>query len=374
MNNNSKNSSKNSRNNLLKLEYQVNNNISNSEFKVDKYLGKGTYGDIYRGRNKGNKKYYVIKVIDNSANNVNDINRVITELGFLKLLSLFPVSKKFINPCYDFGINDNRIITIFPALYGKSMKTVLESMVLLDSNQYYQLAKLIMKRLLQGVDLIHSKYVIHRNLNEKNIIIYFPKNNEELIDIKIVNFGLSCGSLLPHKKTKKANKLEKIRSNNSKSQKINSSKSNSSKSNSSKSNSSKSNPKSGSDLYFTTCQRLGDDIDLSNQIVSSQNVIKKIKNIDGKQLSTESKYLSEAQIKDIYDLGMIFWRMVNSTKSKHYQLGNKISKKTLKSFKGYSELYEQHNFIVKYMLNVPSKRLNANQLLEKFMFKEKYGW
>ena len=71
---------------------------------------------------------------------------------------------------------------------------------------------------------------------------------------------------------------------------------------------------------------------------------------------------------------MIFWRMVNSTKSKHYQLGNKISKKTLKSFKGYSELYEQHNFIVKYMLNVPSKRLNANQLLEKFMFKEKYGW
>ena len=28
----------------------------------------------------------------------------------------------------------------------------------------------------------------------------------------------------------------------------------------------------------------------------------------------------------------------------------------------------------KYMLNVPSKRLNANQLLEKFMFKEKYGW
>ena len=151
-NNNSKNNNKNSRNNLLKLEYQVNNNISNSEFKVDKYLGKGTYGDIYRGINKGNKKYYVIKVIDNSANNVNDINRVITEIGFLKLLSLFPVSKKFINPCYDFGINDNEIITIFPALYGKSMKTVLESMVLLDSNQYYQLAKLIMKRLLQGID------------------------------------------------------------------------------------------------------------------------------------------------------------------------------------------------------------------------------
>ena len=56
MNNNSKNGSKNSRNNLLKLEYQVNNNISNSEFKVDKYLGKGTYGDIYRGRNKANTR------------------------------------------------------------------------------------------------------------------------------------------------------------------------------------------------------------------------------------------------------------------------------------------------------------------------------
>ena len=374
MNNNSKNGSKNSRNNLLKLEYQVNNNISNSEFKVEKYLGKGNYGDIYRGRNKGNKKYYVIKVIDNSGNNVNDINRVITELGFLKLLSLFPVSQRFINPCYDFGIHNNRIITIFPALYGKRMDTVLKSMILLESNQYYQLTKLIMKRLLQGIDLIHSKNVIHRNLNENNIIIYFPKNNEELIDIKIVNFSLSCGSLLSHKKTKKVNKSKKIRSNNSKSQKINSSKINSSKINSSKSNSSKSNSKSDSDLYFTTCQRIGDGIDLSNQNITSQNVIKKIKNIDRKQLSTESKYLSEALKKDIYDLGMIFWRMVNSTKSKHYQLGNKISKKTLKSFKGYSELYEQHNFIVKYMLNVPRKRLNANQLLEKFMFKEKYGW
>ena len=100
------------------------------------------------------------------------------------------------------------------------MDTVLKSMILLESNQYYQLTKLIIKRLLQGIDLIHSKNVIHRNLNENNIIIYFPKNNEELIDIKIVNFSLSCGSLLSHKKTKKANKPKKIRSNNSKSQKI----------------------------------------------------------------------------------------------------------------------------------------------------------
>ena len=38
MNNNSKNGSKNSRNNLLKLEYQVHNNISNSASIVFHHL------------------------------------------------------------------------------------------------------------------------------------------------------------------------------------------------------------------------------------------------------------------------------------------------------------------------------------------------
>ena len=157
MNNNMGSNPGNNLNNLSNLDNiqnEVNNTVRNN-FIVDKYLGKGKYYDTYRGIN--NDKSYIIKVID--KNDTANVNLIIAELGFLKLLNKYKTSKKYINPCYDFGISQNKIFAIFKALEGDNLKKIISS---IDDNineitDKYNIIKVIIKNLLASLQYIHKK-------------------------------------------------------------------------------------------------------------------------------------------------------------------------------------------------------------------------
>ena len=156
--------------NLVNIQNEVNNTVRNN-FVVDKYLGKGKYYDTYRG--VSGDKHYVIKVID--KNDTRNTDLIVAELGFLKLLSKYKTSKKYINPCYDFGISQNKVFAIFQALEGNNLRKIIKTLRndIKDDNDKYNIIKIIIKNLLMGLQYIHKRGVSHQNINEGNIIFNF---------------------------------------------------------------------------------------------------------------------------------------------------------------------------------------------------------
>ena len=361
-------SDKNNRNNLSQIELQINSNL-NKKFKIDKYLGNGTYGDIYKGINTKNNKKYVIKIIKKSDKSKTD--KIITELGFIKLLNKFPSSKKYVNPCSDFIVLENSIIAIFPVLKGNNLDKIYETMKDLNPSERYYFTKIIMKHLLLGLEYIHGKNISHQNLSENNIVVYFPtsknkntisnniphnsnnnttnnnttnnnttnnSNNiygkyKNIIDLKFVNFSTGCGDYIPIK---------------------------------------------DDDVYNKSCKDIS--MKLSHHGTISSSEVTKYLNKLSKSANSKSKYFHLAKKKDVRDLGIVFWRLINNDNINKYQNNDLTPNDNMYftryndyvDYKGNIKMKHLHDYVIKYMLCPMEKRLSSKRLLQKFVAFDKY--
>lgn len=306
----------NNSSNLVDIQNEVNNTVRNN-FIVDKYLGKGKYYDTYRGIN--NDKSYIIKVID--KNDTANVNLIIAELGFLKLLNKYKTSKKYINPCYDFGISQNKIFAIFKALEGDNLKKIISSIGdnINDITDKYNIIKVIIKNLLASLQYIHKKGISHQNIHENNIIFNFNKSNNEVkVELHLVNFGLSCGNYIDLK---------------------------------------------GNDILHLTCSKLSNIVSSNaNDNITSKDVVKYINNLP-KNISSRSKYFHLSKKKDIQDLGLVFMKLMKTL--------DKNNKNIIKQYPKIGKLYE---FVVNHMLTDIENRYDAQRLLQEFILSEKYDW
>jgi len=310
----------NNPNNLLNVQNEVNTSVRNN-FVIDKYLGKGKYYDIYQGVN-GNKKY-IIKVID--KNDAHNTDLIITELGFLKLLNKYQTSKKYINPCYDFGISNNSIFAIFLDREGNNLRKIMETIRndIQNINDKYSIIKIIIKNLLMGLQYIHKRGVSHQNINKDNIIFKFNDTNGDMkVELYFINFGMSCGNHINLK---------------------------------------------GNDVLHLTCSKLSNIVNNNNNNnnnnnVTSSDIVKYIKKLP-KSINSRSQYLHLSKKKDVYDLGKVF-----------FQLMKTISGHTKKDLVGQPLIKKLYKFITDHMLTDIEKRQDIRGLLQQFILSEKYGW
>ncbi|XP_043916623.1 cyclin-dependent kinase 2-like [Protopterus annectens] len=144
--------------------------------KVEK-IGEGTYGVVYKARNKVTGELVALKKIRLDAETEGVPSTAIREISLLKEL------------------NHHNIVKLLDVIYGEKKLYLVFEFLNQDLKKYMDcsqsvglplpLVKSYLFQLLQGVSFCHSHRVIHRDLKPQNLLI------NEAGAIKLADFGLA---------------------------------------------------------------------------------------------------------------------------------------------------------------------------------------
>ena len=150
-------------------------------------IGIGAYGQVFKAKHKETGEIYAIKIIDYSRNNNSENNKVINynynsiqqETSLMKLLRDCQYIVKYYGSYFS-----RRSNTLWLILEYCSCGSAIDLMLSMDRTfTEYEISS-IMAMVLKGLDYIHSKNLIHRDIKGANILI-----NEQGI-VKIADFGV----------------------------------------------------------------------------------------------------------------------------------------------------------------------------------------
>ena len=150
------------------------NEILFKKYKVIKKLGSGAFGDIYLGISLINKSYVAIKT---ESKNIPS-QHLEAEAYFLYLLKSVGIPE-----ILSFGKTKDFNILIEPFL-GKSLYQLYE-----ENNRYFSIKDICLMgiQILDRLEWIHSKNIIHRDIKPDNFLI----GNKDPNIIYLIDFGLS---------------------------------------------------------------------------------------------------------------------------------------------------------------------------------------
>ncbi len=318
------------------------NKLFNNSIQFGKYLGNENSTEVYQGiyNSKLNtKNEVIIKVIH--RNDVENFNKILFEIGFIKYLSKFKSSKKYICLCYSVKLTSKYLVVIQEKPQGMPLSEFIKVIMNYDMNKYYKYIIIIMYHLLLAINYIHYKSVSHRNLNPETIYVNFE--NEKIKDIKITDFAVSCGkyyslTTLANQDFKKAN-----------------------------------------DFYF--CETFN-YLNNPPENFKIDELVSRIEKISTNQ-SRDLTYLYLAKKADIWSLGILFWKLCNYNKV--ISLDNPLlrefpknynSDESWKVFKGSSEnnpiIKKLFEIVIKMMICEIPYRENSDIILENFIIINKY--
>lgn len=158
-------------------------------------LGGGTFGNVYLGKRKDNHAKVAIKVIrvlDNDMiklksqseieNYINKRHKLIkSELEILKTLSYSSKCNKYVTCMYGYSVSNdkNTYYIVMEYMAGGTLENARPSSYLH-----------IFKTLVEGLQYIHSKGIIHQDIKPWNILLDDDQNP------KFADFGIGCSSTI----------------------------------------------------------------------------------------------------------------------------------------------------------------------------------
>jgi serine/threonine protein kinase len=174
------------------------NGFLEKEYDMVEELGSGSYGIVFKAKEKRFIGYYAIKKIESNA----ERNEILQE--FLRYSIVYKIKSKFLVKYYDAwfennnDINNGLLLYIRMELCDKTSRNVMNEMndnIDMMSNQtltpigYYITSELFIE-ILESVDFLHKQKppIIHRDLKPENILLKKCKDTKRLI--KIADFGL----------------------------------------------------------------------------------------------------------------------------------------------------------------------------------------
>ena len=151
-------------------------------------IGVGAYGQVYKAIYNETKEIFAIKIIDYSKDNDRENNNIINynynsiqqEISLMKILKDCEYIVKYYGSYFSRKSN-----TLWLVLEYCSCGSVIDLMLSMDRTFTEIEISSIISMVLKGLDYIHNKNLIHRDIKGANILI----NNQGIV--KIADFGVS---------------------------------------------------------------------------------------------------------------------------------------------------------------------------------------
>ncbi|XP_024979373.1 serine/threonine-protein kinase svkA-like isoform X2 [Cynara cardunculus var. scolymus] len=147
-----------------------------SRFSDLELIGRGSFGDVYKGFDKENNKEVAIKVIDleESEDEIEDIQKEIAVLQQCR--------SPYITEYYGSYLHQTKLWIIMEYMAGGSVADLIQPNQPLDEMSI----ACILRDLLHAIEYLHNEGKIHRDIKAANILL--TANG----DVKVADFGVSA--------------------------------------------------------------------------------------------------------------------------------------------------------------------------------------
>ena len=144
-------------------------------------VGKGNYGEVWKAEMEGG--IIALKTVEVGDEKIKDI--ALREVRLLKQLSE-PSCHPSLACMYDYKVEGNKLYIEMEFIEGQTLARFAKMYRLQNNLKLYKLLIAVIYDICKGLEYMHGKGIIHRDIKPDNIMIDV-NNNPKLIDI-----GLSC--------------------------------------------------------------------------------------------------------------------------------------------------------------------------------------
>jgi calcium-dependent protein kinase len=152
------------------------------DYEIIKYLGKGSFGKVYKVKRNKDSKEFAMKIITKEYSfTTSKEEEVLKEINILKGLDHQNIIK-----IYEYFNTPNELYIITELCSGGELLEVIKEKKRLDELVVWK----IMKQVLSAISYCHSYDIIHRDLKPQNILVSEYNGTDEIV-IKVIDFGTS---------------------------------------------------------------------------------------------------------------------------------------------------------------------------------------
>ena len=147
-------------------------------YKIKKQIGKGCFGRVYLATQILTNTEIALKVIDKKTiTNKESKLKIEKEVKILKMVN----KNNFIIKLFEVFEDNNYVYMVFELMPNGDLVQFFKKRSLFEENELIP----FFKKILKGVNYLHSKNIIHRDIKLDNILLNSQKNP------KIIDFGIS---------------------------------------------------------------------------------------------------------------------------------------------------------------------------------------
>ena len=144
-----------------------------NKYKITNIIGKGSFGNVYKGINIQTKELVAIKVESKKSNS----NLLKKETHFLSMLKGYGFPKII---SYGYYGNYNIMIQELLGFNLLNVKSCIQRFTIKDLS-------MMGIQIMDRIEFLHSKYLIHRDIKPEN----FTTGYQDLLTIYLIDFGIS---------------------------------------------------------------------------------------------------------------------------------------------------------------------------------------